>query len=54
MKDNCPTCLERDVAPAVSRRRGQRTRDGYQCPRCGQQWITDRITTAYPADQDAA
>ncbi|MER6488765.1 hypothetical protein ABT264_35115 [Streptomyces virginiae] len=54
MNDNCPNCLERDVPPAVTRRRGQTTRDGYQCPRCRQQWITERIDTAYPADRDAA
>ncbi|MFJ8016197.1 hypothetical protein [Streptomyces sp. NPDC096339] len=55
MKDTCPNCLERDIEPALKRRRGQRTRHGYQCPRCRQQWITERLDTAYPAErQDAA
>ncbi|MEW2415337.1 hypothetical protein AB0953_16700 [Streptomyces sp. NPDC046866] len=54
MKDNCPNCLERDIEPAVTRRRGQTTRDGYQCPRCQQQWITERIDSAYPDTRKAA
>lgn len=54
MTDSCPNCLERDISPVVTRRRGHRTRDGYQCPRCSQQWITERIDSAYPAGQDAA
>jgi hypothetical protein len=52
--DTCPTCLTRDIPPALTRHAGQRTRCGYQCPRCGQQWITERLDTAYPADEDAA
>lgn len=52
--DSCPNCLERDIAPVRERRRGQTSRHGYQCPRCRQQWITERIDTAYPAGQDAA
>lgn len=54
MTDTCPNCLERDIEPALERRRGQTTRHGYQCPHCKQQWITERIDTAYPAGQDAA
>lgn len=54
MKDSCPNCLERDIEPALERHRGQTTRHGYECPHCGQQWITDRITTAYPAREQAA
>lgn len=53
MKDNCPNCLERDVEPVLSRRRGRTVRDGYQCPRCYQQWVTERIDTAYPHDEAA-
>ncbi|WP_218783418.1 hypothetical protein [Streptomyces sp. BR123] len=54
MHDTCPNCLQRDIAPAVTRRRGQTTRDGYQCPRCQQQWITERIDTAYRHHRDDA
>ncbi|MET9467406.1 hypothetical protein ABZY44_21885 [Streptomyces sp. NPDC006544] len=52
--DSCPNCLERDIAPAIIRRRGQRTRYGYECPRCSQQWITERIDSAYADHQEAA
>jgi hypothetical protein len=51
--DSCPNCLEWDIEPVLERRRGQSTRHGYQCPRCQQQWITERIDTAYP-QPDAA
>lgn len=51
--DACPNCLERDIEPALIRRRGQRTRCGYECPRCRQQWITERIDTAYPQPEAA-
>jgi transposase-like protein len=47
MNDNCPNCCEPDVEPAIARRRGNRTRHGYQCPRCRQQWITERLDSAY-------
>lgn len=52
--DSCPNCLERDIEPALERRRGNRTRHGYQCPRCRQQWITERIDSAYPVEEEAA
>ncbi|MER6778426.1 MULTISPECIES: hypothetical protein [unclassified Streptomyces] len=52
--DSCPNCLERDIEPVLERRRGQSTRHGYQCPRCRQQWITERIDSAYPYRKHAA
>lgn len=54
MTDSCPNCLEPAIEPALERRRGQRTRHGYECPRCRQQWITERIDSAYPAGEQAA
>ncbi|MGW6946139.1 hypothetical protein ACWGHD_04350 [Streptomyces xanthophaeus] len=54
MTDSCPNCLERDIVPTLTRRRGQRTRCGYECPRCWQQWITERIDSAYPASGEEA
>ncbi|MFK0222167.1 hypothetical protein ACIQWN_28755 [Streptomyces vinaceus] len=45
--DSCPNCCERDIEPVKERCRGNRTRHGYQCPRCRQQWITERLDTAY-------
>lgn len=47
MQDTCPNCLARDIPPAITRHRGQRTRCGYECPHCHQQWITERIDSAY-------
>ncbi|GES27850.1 hypothetical protein AB0G60_02990 [Streptomyces angustmyceticus] len=47
MNDSCPSCLARDIAPAESRTRGDRTVDGYRCPRCGHAWATVRDLTAY-------
>ncbi|MFI8448204.1 hypothetical protein [Streptomyces erythrochromogenes] len=54
MTDTCPTCLKPGIEPALERRRGNRTRHGYQCPRCSQQWITERLDAAYDDRQDAA
>lgn len=47
MNDTCPACLTRDIAPAESHRRGDRTVDGYQCPHCRHTWATVRDLTAY-------
>ncbi|WP_405941582.1 hypothetical protein [Streptomyces sp. NBC_00207] len=47
MTDTCPNCLERDIEPALERRRGQTTRDGYQCPHCRQQWVVMRHQPSY-------
>ncbi|MER7151228.1 hypothetical protein [Streptomyces lydicus] len=46
MKDTCPSCLARDIAPAESRTRGDRVVDGYRCPR-RHAWAVTRDLTAY-------
>ncbi|MEU3990165.1 hypothetical protein AB0F24_17610 [Streptomyces platensis] len=45
--DTCPSCTTRDIAPADTRTRGDRTVDGYQCPRCRHTWAVTRDLTAY-------
>lgn len=47
MNDTCPSCTTRGIAPAESRRRGNRIVDGYQCPRCRHAWAVTRDLTAY-------
>ena len=47
MKDACPSCLSRDIAPAESRSRGDRIVDGYRCPNCRHAWAVTRDLTAY-------
>jgi transposase-like protein len=53
MTDSCPRCQRPGIAPAVTRRRGNRVVHGYQCPACRHTWATTRDLTAYP-DHDAA
>ncbi len=47
LTDTCPSCTTRGIAPADTRRRGDRTVDGYRCPNCRHTWATVRDLTAY-------
>jgi hypothetical protein len=47
MTDSCPNCCERGVDPCAERRRGDSIVHGYRCPKCGHQWATSRLLSAY-------
>ncbi|MCX4450642.1 hypothetical protein [Streptomyces sp. NBC_01789] len=52
MSDNCPCCLQENVAPVAENSRGRQVSHLYQCPTCGHVWSTNRDLGAY--EQDAA